>query len=114
MPPAGVMVISAVRPGDPLFASAVQFTVPEPVPELPDVMCAHDWSLTAVHCKALSEVVTDIDPNSPGVPTLWEVGLMVRVPPDCVTVTETAEPWAGVAVMVAVRAAALGSGLAVY
>jgi hypothetical protein len=69
--------------------------------------------LVAVHWSALSVVVTDIDPVPPGVPMFLVVGLIVRTPPDWLTVSETREPCAGVAVIIAVRGVALGLAAAV-
>jgi hypothetical protein len=70
--------------------------------------------LEAVHCRAVSLAVREIDPEPPEAGALAAVGLTVNTPPDCVICKVTAAPAPGVTVTVAVREAVVGEAAAVY
>src|SRR5215471_15158210 len=107
------MVKVALRPSPDGFAAADHCTVPEPVPEEPEVMVNHDWLLFTVHWRAVAAVVTVTDPVPPAAGTLAEVGLIVNTPPDWVIVIVIIGPRDGFPVSVAVRDVASGFGAAV-
>ena len=67
----------------------------------------------AVHCNAVPVAVRETEPVPPEAGTFADVGLTVRVPPDCVTVIVVFGPLEGLPVMVAVRDAPVGFGAAV-
>src|SRR5206468_10083957 len=77
-----------VRTPAALFAVADQPTIPEPVPEAPEVIVNHESEDVAVHAKSGALVVTVMEPVAPDAGTLTEVGRSVREPgmPVCVTV----------------------------
>jgi hypothetical protein len=100
--PAIVMVAERMAP---LFAVADHATVPEPVPEAPDVMVSQDAFGTAVQPKSGAFAVTVKLPVPPAAGTLTWAGLSVTEPtiPVCVTVNV----WPAT-VMVPIRVAVSG------
>src|SRR5687768_5111003 len=71
--------------GPPMFAAAVNCTVPAPFP-LPDVMLIHASSVFAVQSHPPA-VFTANDPDPPVAGSVWPGGAIENVqPPDCVTV----------------------------
>jgi hypothetical protein len=114
VPFSGVIVMTLVLLVFPVFAAAVHWTDPVPVPDAPEVMVIQESVFVAVHWSAESWVVTLIVPKSPVGAAVAVVGLMVSVPPAWVMVRVTAVPLAGVTVMVPVWVAALGLPAALY
>ena len=97
-----------------MFGAALHWTDPAPVPVAPPVIVIQASVFVAVHCSDESCVVTVIVPMSPAGFAVAVVGLMVSVPPACVTVSTPAVPLEGVTVIVAICAAALGLPAALY
>jgi hypothetical protein len=64
----------AVRGFVVVFAAAVNWTVPFPVPAAPAVMLAHVASLVAVHAHEGADAVTVTEPDAPAATTDWLVG----------------------------------------
>ena len=114
VPPDGVIVTVACRLVVALLAAADHCTEPPPVPDAPAVIVNHVWLLTAVHGKAPSVVVRDIDPVPPVKLTFVEGGLTTSTPPDCIAVRVTVGAPGDVTVTVAERATAEGLAVALY
>jgi hypothetical protein len=107
-PPSGVTVMVAVRALFVVFAAALHPTDPGPMPVDPDVTASHESLLTAVHCKEESVVDTVMVPVFPFCPALAELGLMLKLPPSCVTTNVAVAPCEGLTLIVAVRLDAVG------
>src|SRR5688572_1615864 len=81
-PPAAIVPARAA----PVLAAAVNWTVPAPVPLLPEVIEIHGAAVAAVHAQAPA-VLTVNDPDPPPDGTVWPAGEIVKVQPlACTTV----------------------------
>jgi hypothetical protein len=80
----GVTVITAVL-ALPVLAAAIHCTDPEPIPDAPAEIVTQAELLVAVHWSKESPVDTVIVPLSPAGFAFAEEGLMLKVPPVCVT-----------------------------
>ncbi len=113
VPLSGVTTIVAVRELPDVFGWALQPTVPAPAPVAPEVTESQDWVLgVPVHCKSVSVVLTVMVPVPPDDPGAALCGLMLNVPPPCVTATVVAVPPVGVMVTLVVRLVPEGLPLA--
>jgi hypothetical protein len=104
----GVTEITPEREVSWAFSAAVHCTIPLPAPDAPEVIVSHGWLLDAVHCRAESFVVIVMEPEPPEAGSVADGGVMVKTPPDCVSVRETAVPDDGATVTIAARDAAEG------
>jgi hypothetical protein len=77
----GVTVITALLEELPVFAAAVHWTEPGPIPVAPDVIVTQASLLVDVHCSEESDVFTLIVPEVPVPGALADDGLMLRTPP---------------------------------
>ena len=89
VPPTGVTKIVADRLVVAVFAAAVHWICPGPVPWPPEVIITQlgPAPTDAVHPRTASLVVSVIAPEPPDAGTLAEAGLIASVPPDWVTLT---------------------------
>jgi hypothetical protein len=87
VPPDGVTKIVADRLVFVLFAAAVHWICPGPVPWPPDVIVTQLSLELTVQPRTGSLVVSVIAPDPPDPGTVAEDGVMASVPPDWVTLT---------------------------
>jgi hypothetical protein len=77
----GVTEITAILAELPVFAAAVHWTKPGPIPVAPDMIVTQASLLVAVHWSEESDVFTLIVPVSPVAAALADDGLMLSTPP---------------------------------
>ena len=107
-PLSGVTVMVAVRALAVMLAAPFHCTVPDPMPVAPDAIVNQSWLLTATHCSEGSSVKIVIEPVRPDASRFADEGLMLRIPPNCVTTSVCALPEDGVTVTLATRLVAAG------
>ncbi len=97
-----------------VFAVTDHWSVAAPAPDV-GLTVIHGSLVVTSHTSAGSVVVKDMVPDAACEATFTSVGgVILSTPPDCCTVMDMAEPAAGVTVMVALRAFAVGLAAATY
>jgi hypothetical protein len=113
VPPCGVTIIVPVRDVESVLAAAAHDIVASAVPDAADVIVSQGESLVADHCSVVLSVFMVNEPVPPAPGALAEDGLTCSTAGSWVIVRTAAAPLDGVAVIVAVRKAAVGFPVAV-